>query len=59
MPDVPMPEEMIAWMRQRNWSAHHQQWHFVRRWELSSVDVNHDSPANPAVEDLRAEVFDS
>ena len=34
MADVPMPEEMIAWMRQRNWGAHHQQWHFVRRWDF-------------------------
>lgn len=34
MPDVPMPEEMIAWMRQRDWSAHHQQWHFERRWDF-------------------------
>lgn len=34
MPDVPMPEEMIAWMRQSDWSAHHQQRHFERRWDF-------------------------
>jgi hypothetical protein len=29
-----MPEEMIAWMQQRGWGSHHEQWHFVGRWDF-------------------------
>ena len=33
MADERMPEEVIAWMSQKGWSEHHDQWHFERRWD--------------------------
>lgn len=33
MPDEPMPQEMIQWMRARNWGPHHDEWHYCRRFD--------------------------
>lgn len=34
MADPRMPQEMIEWMRSALWGAHHDQWHFERRWDF-------------------------
>ena len=33
MSDIKIPEEIAAWMIERNWGDHHDQWHFERRWD--------------------------
>ncbi len=33
MSDVKIPEEIAAWMIERGWGEHHDQWHFERRWD--------------------------
>ena len=58
MPDVPMPEEMIAWMRQKGWAAHHEQWHFQRRWDFwHAMAQRADLPdeARQEIQDMVAE----
>lgn len=39
MAEVAMPQEMIDWMRQRNWGEHHLQWHVERNWGLLPADA--------------------
>ncbi|MBM3563256.1 MAG: hypothetical protein FJX48_08920 [Alphaproteobacteria bacterium] len=34
MADEKMPSAMIAWMSGKGWGAHHDQWHFERRWDF-------------------------
>jgi len=34
MADEAVPQQMIQWMRARNWGAHHDEWHFCRRWDF-------------------------
>lgn len=33
MADIPMPNEVIAWMADRGWGRHHLRWHMVRIWD--------------------------
>src|SRR3712207_1395515 len=33
MADPRMPDVMSDWMRERGWSAHHEQWHVEGRWD--------------------------
>ncbi|MBE5179471.1 hypothetical protein O4N82_08075 [Vibrio parahaemolyticus] len=33
MSDVKIPEEIATWMIERGWGDHHDEWHFVRRWD--------------------------
>tara|TARA_R110001583_G_C5569875_1_gene401963 strand:- start:224 stop:1093 length:870 start_codon:yes stop_codon:yes gene_type:complete len=33
MSDVKIPEEIATWMIERGWGEHHDEWHFVRRWD--------------------------
>lgn len=32
MADIPMPQEIIDWMRARDWGQHHLRWHVERIW---------------------------
>lgn len=34
MADESIPSEIVSWMNQEGWGAHHDQWHFERRWDL-------------------------
>lgn len=34
MADERMPDDLIAWMNQKGWGEHHDQWHFERRWDF-------------------------
>lgn len=55
MADERMPEEMIAWMEERNWGTHHVQWHFERRWDLYQAWASQgDEDAKKAVEEAVA-----
>lgn len=33
MTDIKIPEEIAVWMIERGWGNHHDEWHFVRRWD--------------------------
>jgi hypothetical protein len=33
MADPLMPDEVRAWMQQRNWGTHHLEWHVSRQWD--------------------------
>jgi hypothetical protein len=33
MAEIRMPQEMIDWMQSVLWGAHHDRWHFERRWD--------------------------
>ncbi|MFD0894777.1 hypothetical protein KBB96_04835 [Luteolibacter ambystomatis] len=37
MADEAIPMEIVEWMRAREWGAHHDEWHFVRRWDFWRV----------------------
>lgn len=39
MSDIPMPTEVIDWMRARNWGTHHLEWHVSRMWDILPPDV--------------------
>ncbi|UVC06849.1 hypothetical protein IHQ71_16495 [Rhizobium sp. TH2] len=52
MADERMPEDMIAWMTDRNWGPHHDQWHFERRW-----DFWHARAARGAPEDVGVQAY--
>ncbi|MEM9284120.1 MAG: hypothetical protein AAGA96_20060 [Verrucomicrobiota bacterium] len=45
MADIKIPEEIAEWMIERGWSAHHDQWHFERRWDYWGALK--DNPAVP------------
>ncbi len=32
--DIRLPEEIISWMNERNWSSHHDEYHIVKRWDI-------------------------
>lgn len=34
MADVTMPDEMVDWMKARDWGDHHLEWHVVRQWDI-------------------------
>jgi hypothetical protein len=34
MADTPMPQEVVTFMRDRNWGTHHVHWHVVRIWDV-------------------------
>jgi hypothetical protein len=36
--DIPMPEEIIAWMKERKWGDHHTRWHTERNWDLQTPE---------------------
>ena len=45
MADQKMPDEMIAWMQDRQWGPHHREWHYVRRWEFrQALTMGHPDP---------------
>jgi hypothetical protein len=44
--DVKMPAGMIAWMQGVRWGAHHDEWHYTRRWDYwPYLAANHPDPA--------------
>lgn len=46
MADVKMPAGMIAWMQGLRWGAHHDEWHYTRRWDYwPYLATNHPDPA--------------
>lgn len=46
MQDEATPSDLSAWMKDRNWGAHHYQWHFERRWDVSHARASKpDAPA--------------
>lgn len=46
MADLPIPQEMIDWMTERDWQNHHVEWHFIRRWDFWHALA----PDNPVVQ---------
>lgn len=56
MADERIPEEMIVWMNHKGWGAHHDQWHFERRWDFWHAIS--EQPGHPAwVDDLLREAI--
>ncbi len=46
MAAVKMPAGLIAWMQGLRWGAHHDEWHYTRRWDFwTYVAANHPDPA--------------
>ena len=44
-----MPDETIAWMTGLQWGAHHDQWHFERRWDFWHHLAEHGTPEQQAL----------
>ncbi|MDX3928916.1 MAG: hypothetical protein QHC90_24315 [Shinella sp.] len=47
MADERMPEDMISWMMELGWGAHHDQWHFERRWDWFHALADRGEPSFP------------
>jgi hypothetical protein len=55
MSDVRMPEDLISWMQSLGWGAHHDEWHFVRRWDFWKYLAEHgDAQTQVAAKEMIA-----
>ena len=51
--DPLLPDDVAAWMEERGWNAHHDEWHFVRQWDVID-EIARKDPSPARRQDARA-----